>query len=130
MFCRTVAVRHLRRRSVWFMEMIKYANLALRFLLELCALAALSYWGFQIGKGNLAKVSLAVTFPLLAAIVWGVFAAPKAAVPVSGLLRLLLQLVIFGAAVVGLYGSRQTTLAVIFGLLVLGNLILMYAWKQ
>jgi hypothetical protein len=32
------------------MRLFKSVNLALRFLLELCALAALAYWGFQTGK--------------------------------------------------------------------------------
>ena len=31
------------------LEVIKAANLALRFLLELCALGALGYWGFKTG---------------------------------------------------------------------------------
>ncbi|RIK40548.1 MAG: hypothetical protein DCC57_19460 [Chloroflexi bacterium] len=33
------------------MTMIRAANLAVRFLLELCALAALGYWGFVTGNG-------------------------------------------------------------------------------
>ena len=33
------------------MIVLKYANLALAFLLELCALAALGYWGFVTGGG-------------------------------------------------------------------------------
>ena len=31
------------------MEVIKAVNVALRFLLELCVLAALGYWGFKSG---------------------------------------------------------------------------------
>ena len=33
------------------LEVIKGANLALRYLLELCALGALGYWGFKTGGG-------------------------------------------------------------------------------
>ena len=33
------------------MIVLKYANLVLAFLLELCALAALGYWGFVTGGG-------------------------------------------------------------------------------
>ena len=37
------------------MEIIKSVNLAVRFLLELGALVAMSYWGFQTGSGLPAK---------------------------------------------------------------------------
>jgi hypothetical protein len=55
------------------LEVIKNANLLLRFLLELCALAALGYWGFKTGGGMAAKVGLGIGAPLAAALVWGCF---------------------------------------------------------
>jgi Protein of unknown function (DUF2568) len=42
------------------LEVIKTANVALRFLLELCILVALGYWGFQTGQGQLAKIALGI----------------------------------------------------------------------
>lgn len=42
------------------LESIKGANLALRFLLELCALIALAYWGFETGSGAIAKFALGI----------------------------------------------------------------------
>ena len=51
------------------MELIKGANLALRFLLELCALGALGYWGFKTGGGAVAKITLSIGAPLVAAVV-------------------------------------------------------------
>jgi Protein of unknown function (DUF2568) len=51
------------------MELIKGANLALRFLLELCALGALGYSGFKAGNTTIAKIALGVGVPLVAAIV-------------------------------------------------------------
>ncbi len=36
------------------MGLIKGANLALRFLLELCVLGALGYWGFRAGNATIA----------------------------------------------------------------------------
>ncbi len=44
------------------MKSIKMINLAAHFLLELCALAALIYWGFQIGEG-LMKIVLGGLLP-------------------------------------------------------------------
>ena len=55
------------------MIVLKYANLALAFFLELCALAALGYWGFVTGEGLPARIGLGVGAPLLAAVLWGAF---------------------------------------------------------
>ena len=41
------------------MQTLKLANLALRFLLELCLLAALGAWGFSVGGALLVRVLLA-----------------------------------------------------------------------
>ena len=106
------------------------ANLALRFLLELCALAALGYWGFQIGKEYIMKIVLCVGIPLLAAVAWGMFVSPKASMPTTGWLHLLLELCFFGSAVVGLYTTGHKTLAGVLGIVLIINLTLIYVWKQ
>jgi hypothetical protein len=112
------------------MEIIKAANLALSFLLELCALAALGYWGFQTGQSLIVKIGLAVCAPLVAAVVWGTFIAPKAAVAVPTWLWLVLQMVVFGCAAAGLALSGHRTLAGIFVLAVAINSLLLYVWRQ
>ncbi len=111
-------------------ELAKGANLLLRFLLELCALAALGYWGFKTGSGTLMKIGLGVGAPLVAAVVWGVFVSPRAPVELPGLLVLLLQVVVFGSAAVGLAATGHRTLAVVFGVVVVINAVLMYVWNQ
>jgi hypothetical protein len=111
-------------------EIIKSANLALRFLLELCLLAALGYWGVQTGQSLLAKIGLGIGAPLLAVVVWSLFIAPKASVPVATWLWLALQVVLFGLAAAGLILTGQRTLAIIFVLAVVLNSILLYIWKQ
>lgn len=55
---------------------MKAANLLLRFLLELSALAALGYWGFHVA-GGIAGILLCIGAPLLFAASWGLFAAHK-----------------------------------------------------
>ena len=52
------------------LELIKDLNLALRFILELCALVALGDWGFKTGSGALAKIALGIGTLLVAAVVW------------------------------------------------------------
>ena len=112
------------------MKSLKYANLALRFILELCALVAISYWGFKTGSGWLVKTALGVGIPLLVAFAWGTFRVPndpgKAPVPVPGPVRLLLELAVFGLAVAGLAAAGRTSLAWALGLVVLINYALLY----
>ena len=60
------------------MAVVKTVNAAVRFLLELCALAALGYWGFRSGGGPVTRIILAIGTPVLAAAAWAVFGAPGA----------------------------------------------------
>ena len=110
--------------------MIEGSNLILCFLLELFALGALGYRGFKSGGGAVAKVGLGIGAPLVAAVVWGVFLLPRAAVPLPGFLVLMLQAVVFGAAAAGLLATGHRTLALVFGAIVVINAVLMYAWGQ
>lgn len=87
--------------------------LIVRFLCELTMLAALAYWGFNAGNGVSAWV-LGLGAPTLAAVVWGAFVAPKAKRPVSIPVRLAIELVLFGAAAIGLAVVGQPVLAVVF----------------
>ena len=55
---------------------LKSLNLALAFLLELCLLAALGYWGFRVGSGWIARIALGVGAPAVVIAIWGIFLAP------------------------------------------------------
>jgi hypothetical protein len=103
---------------------VKAANLGLRFLLELCLLAALTYVGLQV------NVVLAVAFPLVAAVVWGLFVSPKARYPLSSPLWVGLQVVLFGVAVIGLIVAGSVWLGIVLGVVVAVNLALVLFWHQ
>jgi hypothetical protein len=92
-------------------QALHWANLALAFALELCALAALCYWGFSVGGGPVAK-----------AVLWGLFAAPRAPVSVP-LLGLGTKFLVFGSATLVLYATGHRTLAVVFALVVVANAV-------
>ena len=109
---------------------IKGANLAVRFLLELCALAALGYWGFQTGRGPVVQVGLGLGVPLLAAIIWGMAVAPRATLQPPEAVRFILGLVILGLAVAALAAAGHPALAVAFAVIVAINALLLAAWKQ
>ena len=112
------------------MSAIKSANLALRFLLELCALAALAYWGFQTGRGTIAKLGLGIGAPLLGAVIWGTFVAPRTPVEVPGPVRLALELTVFGPAAAALYAAGRPSLAWALAVAYAVNRALMAVWDQ
>ena len=66
------------------MDALKSINLAVRFLLELCVLAAVGYWGFKTSSGWFLKILLGIGAPLLIAVIWGMFGAPKANLQLHG----------------------------------------------
>jgi hypothetical protein len=105
-------------------------NLALRFFLELCMLGALGFWGARAGTTPALQWGLGLGAPLLAAVVWGVWVAPASSRRVKLPARLLVELVVFGAAIAALVAAEQPILAWIFGLLVLVNWVLMIVWQQ
>lgn len=112
------------------MELLKAGNLAIRFALELAALAAIGYWGYEAASGTLMRFVLMLGAPLTAAAVWGLFVAPKAAIPVSGRLRLLLQFGVFGAAALALLDTGPQRLALLFAAIVIVNAALIIIWQQ
>ena len=113
------------------LELIKGATLALRFLLELCALGALGYWGFKTGGGVLAKVGLGLGVPLAAAVVWGTFVAPKALLKVPGVVRLFIEMAVFASATGALYAAGNTRLAwALMMIYVVHRVILIVLWQR
>lgn len=112
-------------------------NLGVRFLLELCALAAVGYWGWSQHQGPL-RVLAALGLPLLMAIAWSTFAVPddpsrsgRAPVPVPGVVRLLLELAAFAFASWALYAAGGRALAVVFAVVVVIHYLVSYdriAW--
>lgn len=106
------------------------ANLALRFLLELCVLAALFYWGLRIGGGPVAGLALGIGTALPAAFVWGMFASPRARIPLPLAGRLAVELVFFGSAAAGLYATGHPVLGVLLLVLAAINRTLIQVWGQ
>ena len=99
-------------------------NLSIRFALEIFALVALGAWAKVQFPGALGIV-LMILIPLLAATAWGIFnvkgdpsRSGKAPVPVPGIVRLLLELVYFGAATWAL-STLSPTYGWIFGMVTL-----------
>ncbi|MCG3209486.1 MAG: hypothetical protein FOGNACKC_03113 [Anaerolineae bacterium] len=112
------------------MEIVKSVNLALRFLLELCILAASGYWGFKTGTQTIVKIGLTIGLPLLVAVVWGILLAPASSRRLQEPWLFIAELAIFGLAIGALYRTEHYYLAGIFGLIYVINKILMIIWRQ
>ncbi|GAA4604696.1 hypothetical protein GCM10023195_16020 [Actinoallomurus liliacearum] len=99
-------------------------NEGLAFALEIAALAVLAWWGADVGDGVVLSVLLGVGVPLVTAVVWGLFAAPKARVrlPLAGVL--LVKVLVFGAATAALYALDHGALALVGAVIVVANLVL------
>ncbi len=112
------------------MSALKSANLVLAFLLELAALAAFADWGLGSSPETVVRVLLGVGTPVLAAVLWGIFAAPRSGRRLRGLAYLAFKLVFFGAAALALVASGRTAIAAGFAGLALINIVLEKVWHQ
>jgi hypothetical protein len=96
-------------------------NEGLAFLLEVIMLVALGVWGAAIGSTRFASVLFAIAAPLAAAIVWGLFAAPRARIrlPMAGIL--VVKALAFASAVAAIDALGHRQLALGFALVALVN---------
>ena len=111
------------------MDALKLLNVAVRFLLELCLLAAVGYWGFKTHSGWLLKILFGIGLPVLIAVLWGMFIAPKAIRPLSGISYLILELTLLASGSVALFASGKSTLGWVYTITLIVNKILLIVWK-
>lgn len=112
------------------MQAIKGANLAVTFILELCLLVAFGYWGFTTGDSLWLKILLGIGTPVLAAVLWGLFMAPKAARRLPSPWHEIAQVVFFALGTAALYAAGQPTFALLFAVVFAVNFVLRLVWKQ
>jgi hypothetical protein len=105
------------------------ANAWARLALELCALAALAYWGFSTGEGA-GRFLLGLGVPVLVVLAWGTFGSPGAPLRAAAPIRLLLLAVIFGWAAAGLWQTGHPVLAVLLAAAALVNTVLLRVLGQ
>ncbi|ROO86408.1 uncharacterized protein DUF2568 [Actinocorallia herbida] len=99
-----------------------YANEALAFVLEIAALVALGWWGFTRDGGFALRALLGVGAPLAGAVIWGLFAAPRATfkIPAAGVLAV--KAVFFLAAALAADAVWNPTTAAVFAVIVVANI--------
>ena len=112
------------------MEALKGLNLGVRFLLELCMLAAVAFWGFKTQNSWLMKILLGIGLPVLIAILWGMFLAPRATHRLSGAPFFALELALFSTGAFSLFAAGASTLGWVYTITLIINAILLIVWKQ
>jgi hypothetical protein len=91
-----------------------WAGATLAFLAELGSLAALAFWGLTVPSGGTARVLLGVGLPVAAAVLWGLFAAPRAVVRMRTA-AVLTKVAVQGGAVAALAVAGRPWLALALG---------------
>ena len=107
---------------------MRAANLGLRFLLELGALAAVGYWGWKTGGGLLGWV-LAVGAIAAVIAVWALFVSPKHTIETSKQVAFAIELAVWLAAAAALYTTGHETLGLAFAAISMASGALNYAWR-
>lgn len=104
-------------------------NLALRFVLELAALFAYGYWGWNGNQGFVRWLAV-IGLPLTAALLWGTFRVPgdpgNALVAVPGWARLILELAFFSGAVWSLVSAGRENWGIVLGAIVVLHYLASY----
>lgn len=102
-------------------------NLALRFGLELAALAGLAGAARKLGAGP-ARWIAPVTVPVVAAVVWGVFnvlddpsRSGAAPIEVNGVIRLAIELAILGGGAAAVAFAARPQLGIVFVVAIVGH---------
>jgi hypothetical protein len=112
------------------MAVLKGLNLALAFILELCMLAALGYWGFNASDSTVLRLLLGFGVPLVVILIWARWLAPRSATRLKGAAYLGLKTLIFGVAAVALAAAGQVTPAIVLACVFVINQALGLLWKQ
>jgi uncharacterized protein DUF2568 len=105
------------------------ANLGLKFLLELAALGAFAVWGASIGSGAV-PVIVAIAVPVVVAVLWGRFAAPRAPKRLPTSMRIPFELGVFLLAALALLASGHAVAAAAFAVVATLNAAALSAFDQ
>lgn len=111
-------------------SLLQTVNLVARLAVELAALVALSCWGFHLKGGTAVRIVAGIGAPLMAAVVWALFASPNTNLAVSAVTKTTVQLLVFSAVTGALLRLRRPRLAIAFAVLAAVNAALIIVWSQ
>lgn len=95
------------------MDLLKSLHAAAAFGLELCMLAAYTYWGFHLDANIFYQIIAGIGIPLVVVILWGIWLAPNADLRLGMSWLVVLKTILFGLASLALIVSGQEGLGII-----------------
>ena len=98
--------------------MLASANLVVRFLLELAAIASVAYWGWQTAGAGLAGLVLGAGAALVLVVIWWALIAPRGRSPIPADVRPYVGSVVLVAAAGLLASAGQPLVGGILAVLV------------
>ena len=98
-------------------------NLALRFIVEVMAVGAVGYWGFNNSGLRFGRIALGIGASLALIVVWALLVAPHGANPLSQPQRDVIGTALLVLAAGALAETGHPTAAVAFGVVVIVNWI-------
>jgi hypothetical protein len=107
-------------------EIWRWSNLGLAFLVELVALAMFAWWGWNATSSTAVQFVLAIGLPVIAAVLWGLFAAPTASYG-NPVITTVVKVAFFGLAGLALWTLDHQVLGTAFVLVVAANLVIIHA---
>lgn len=100
-------------------------NLAVRFILEIIAFISPGYWVWKTIE-NWYRYPLMILLPIMVAAIWGIFAVPddpsrsgKTVIKTSGLVRLVIEFMIFALGALMIYRSGHHVFSYTFSIVVI-----------
>ncbi|MGW2569552.1 YrdB family protein [Streptomyces sp. NPDC001537] len=112
------------------MKAIKAVNLGVLFLIELGALAAVSYWGFTRDAATPVAWLLGLGAPAVLIVLWALFGSQKAPYKTRGALRVGFELLWFGAGVAALFAAGAWGWVVALAAVCAVSKTLAVIWRQ
>lgn len=110
--------------------MLHIVNLALRFVLELFAVASIADWAYQAPLPLPFRILAGVAAAAILVTAWGAFLAPTARRGLSHFQKDVLGTLVLLVASVALFATGQSTLAVIFAAAIVVNAALLLAFRH
>ena len=112
------------------MQLLRGINEVIYFLIELSMLVSLGYAGFQSSQHPYGKYLLAMGLPVVAATLWGFFAAPRSEYRLAFPYRSFFALTLFGLAFFLLYRTGHTRLASTLAIIALVTELIAVLFEQ
>jgi hypothetical protein len=106
-------------------EIWRWSNLGLAFLVELVGLAVFAWWGWNASSNLAFRLVLAIGLPVIAAVLWGLFAAPTASYG-NPVITTVVKVAFFGLAGLAVWTLDHQVLGTAFVLVVAANFVVIH----